>query len=285
MHRGYIKLFRCLQDNEMWCDDPFSRGQAWVDLLMIANHKDTHIRKRGIKISVSRGQVAWSERQLADRWKWSRGKVKRFLNELEDDHQIEQQNGTQNLNVTSLITIINYERYQSDEPQNEPQNEPQTDRKRTANSTMEKNEKNEKNKNLSASDDADQENEPVFFITKRKRKIAGKRLETFNQFWEAFDYKKGKAEAADAWLDIPALTDKEVAKILQAAKFESTNRAQLVSEGRTPKMAQGWITGRRWEDESLFTAESKPETQPDLMSVTAKDSEAIRRTLEAYHAA
>lgn len=285
MHRGYIKLFRCLQDNEMWCDEPFSRGQAWVDLLMIANHKDTHIRKRGIKISVSMGQVAWSERQLADRWKWSRGKVKRFLNELEDERQIEQQNGPQNLNVTSLITIVNYERYQSGEPQNGPQTVPQTDHKRTTNSTMEKNVKNEKNKNLSASGDAAQENDPDFLLTRRKRKLSGKRLETFNLFWEAFDYKKGRAEAADAWLDIPALTDKEVAKIIRSARSESISRPALIAEGRTPKMAQGWITGRRWEDEHVSQPGPKSETQPDLMAVSAQDSEAIRRTLEAYSAA
>jgi hypothetical protein len=146
MESGYVKLFRCLQCNPLWTSEAFSRGQAWVDLLMLANHKETSVRKRGIKIVIGRGQVGWSERNLAERWGWSRGKVKRFLDELEDDHQIEQQNGPQNINVTSLITIVNYDKYQSDEPQNEPEIVPQTDRKRATNSTMNKNEKKVKNK-------------------------------------------------------------------------------------------------------------------------------------------
>lgn len=145
MERGYIKLWRCIQHNSLWNDEKFSRGQAWLDLILLANHKPISIRKRGIKIDVDRGQVGWSERQLADRWQWSRGKVSRFLKELEDSEQIEQQNGPQNVNVTSLITITNYEKYQSNEPQNEPQMIPQTGHKRATNSTMNKNEKNEKN--------------------------------------------------------------------------------------------------------------------------------------------
>src|ERR1035437_6771916 len=134
MHRGYIKIFRCIQDNPYWLDKPFSRAIAWVDLIIIANHKSASIRKRGIKIVVDRGQVGWSERDLAERWGWSRGKVKRFLNELENEQQIRQQNGPQNLNVTSLITIVNYPKSQSAEPQNDPQTDPQTGRKRAADS-------------------------------------------------------------------------------------------------------------------------------------------------------
>ena len=36
---GYIKLHRSLMDNPLWTEKPFSRGQAWVDLLMLANRK------------------------------------------------------------------------------------------------------------------------------------------------------------------------------------------------------------------------------------------------------
>jgi len=52
-----------------------------------------------------------------------------------------------------------------------------------------------------------------FYLTKKKRKLKGKRLETFNKFWEIFNYKRGRAEAADSWLDIAVLTDAIVADI------------------------------------------------------------------------
>jgi hypothetical protein len=85
---GWIKLYRKLQQNDLWTFEPFTRGQAWVDLLLLANHKDGFIRVRGIRVEVKRGQVGWSEIKLAERWKWSRGKVRRFLFELECDGQI-----------------------------------------------------------------------------------------------------------------------------------------------------------------------------------------------------
>jgi hypothetical protein len=88
-----------------------------------------------------------------------------------------------------------------------------------------------------------------FYITKNKRKITGKRLETFMLFWEAFGYKRGKAEATDTWLDIPTLTDKIVNEIIISAKAEAKRRPGLKSNGGKPKMAQGWLSGKRWEDE------------------------------------
>lgn len=123
---GWIRLYRCIQKNPMWQEKPFDRARAWIDLLLLANFEDSYLVKRGIKITVKRGQVGWSERNLSERWGWSRGKIRRFLDELKTEQQIEPQNGPQNPNITSLICITNYERYQSDEPQKRPQNGPQT---------------------------------------------------------------------------------------------------------------------------------------------------------------
>jgi hypothetical protein len=94
----------------------------------------------------------------------------------------------------------------------------------------------------------------LFYETKRKRKLSGKRLETFLLFWEAFNYKAGKAPAADSWMDIPELTGKLVDQIILAAKAEAARRPGTIQAGKTPKMAQGWLTEKRWEDEAL-TAE------------------------------
>ena len=107
---GWIKLHRKISDNPLWHQEPFTRGQAWVDLILLANHTAGFIRARGVRVDLERGQCGWSEVKLAKRWQWSRGKVKRFINELEIDQQIVQQKN----NVTSLITIVNYNDYQSD---------------------------------------------------------------------------------------------------------------------------------------------------------------------------
>jgi len=97
-----------LEDSPLWLSEPFTRGQAWVDLLMLANHREGSTWKRGILIKVHRGQVAASENELADRWKWSRSKVRNFLKLLQNEQMIRQQKSA----VTSTISITNYDRYQ-----------------------------------------------------------------------------------------------------------------------------------------------------------------------------
>lgn len=111
MSSGYIKLYRSIQDNPAWTAEPFSRQQAWIDLLLLANHAPSFVRIAGRKIEMERGQLAWSIVNLANRWQWSSGKVSRFINELKTMHQIEHQNKV----VTSVITIVNYDRYQSND--------------------------------------------------------------------------------------------------------------------------------------------------------------------------
>ena len=122
--KGWIKLYRQIEDNPYWLSEPFTRAQAWVDLLLLANHKPGHIRVRGIKVEVGRGQVGWSERELAKRWRWSRGKVRRFFSEL--GSKTVQQIEPQKNNVTTLITIVNYDRYQMDDTTNGTTDGPQT---------------------------------------------------------------------------------------------------------------------------------------------------------------
>ena len=109
---------------------------------------------------------------------------------------------------------------------------------------IDKSKNKSKNKVYTSSGD-----EGDFYITKKKRKLNGKRYETFNLFWNAFNYKLGKAEAADAWLDIPQLTNGVVDQIIRSAKNEAKRRPSLQEQGKIPKMAQGWLSGRRWEDE------------------------------------
>jgi len=97
-----------------------------------------------------------------------------------------------------------------------------------------------------------------FYLTKKKKKLTGKRLESFERFWMAFDYKKGKPSAADAWVEIKELTDSLVNKICEAAKAEAVNRLESNKKGLTPKMAQGWISDRRWEDEGSTRGSNIP---------------------------
>ena len=108
MSNGWFKIHRSLFDNDLWTAEPFTKGQAWVDLVGNANHKPAIFWVRGVEVSVNRGQLAWSEVTMARKWKWSRNKVRRFLKLLKNNGMVEQQTG----NVTTLLTICNYSTFQ-----------------------------------------------------------------------------------------------------------------------------------------------------------------------------
>ena len=123
MASGYIKLHRAIQDNPKWLAEAFSRQQAWIDLLLLANHKPTVVYIAGHRIDVQRGEVAWSAVNLANRWRWSKSKFWRFMDELERDGQTSHRNAV----LTTVISITNYEMYQSCDTPNESPNESPND--------------------------------------------------------------------------------------------------------------------------------------------------------------
>ena len=128
---GWIKIHRNITENPMYFSEPFTRMQAWIDLLLVANYRDSVIYVRGNKVDVKRGQIAKSQDFFATRWKWSRGKVIRFLDELQKCGQIVQQKR----NVITLISVVNYEYYQQDGTTDEPQTNSRQYNKRTTDGT------------------------------------------------------------------------------------------------------------------------------------------------------
>ena len=107
MLEGAVSLVRSLSDHPLWRKDPFTYGQAWVDLLLLANDQDNRALVGQVFVDVPRGSLAWSERGLASRWKWTRTKVNRFLSLLKSDGMIDRvMDGN-----TTTIRIENYPVY------------------------------------------------------------------------------------------------------------------------------------------------------------------------------
>ena len=88
--QGYIKLYRDVRDHWIWNDRPFSRGQAWIDLIMLVNHEDRKFMFMGSLTTVKKGSKITSLRQLSERWGWSKDKVAHFLDVLEEDGMLTQ---------------------------------------------------------------------------------------------------------------------------------------------------------------------------------------------------
>ena len=80
---GWVKLYRSTTENWVWNDKPFSKGQAWIDLIIMANHKDNKFPLGDKVVTVERGSLITSEVKLMERWGWSKSKVRLFLNQLQ----------------------------------------------------------------------------------------------------------------------------------------------------------------------------------------------------------
>lgn len=111
MENSWIRLHRKLMDDPLYFAEPFSKMQAWIDLLLLANFADRVTFIRGNRVTIKRGQVAYSREWFSGRWRWSRGRVERFLSMLENDRKIVQRKS----HIISVVTIVNYDFYQKTE--------------------------------------------------------------------------------------------------------------------------------------------------------------------------
>lgn len=141
MGEGWIKLHRSMLHNGLWEKKPFSEGQAWIDLLMLANHEDKKVLYQGHMTEFKRGTVNRSLLSLADRWGWDRKKVRKFLAVLES----EKMTTTTTTTHGSTITIVNYDIYQDFKDNREGNKMATTSPTEGQPLPINKNEKNEKN--------------------------------------------------------------------------------------------------------------------------------------------
>lgn len=142
MEEGWVKVHRKLMGEYGYLGQVFCKNMAWIDLIMEANYAPAVIWKRGIPVNLKRGDVGRGQDELAKRWRWSRGKVIRFLNELQEKGWIVQQGN----NVTTCITIVDYERYQGDGTANEQEVVTETGNKQVANQYLNKEERSKRRK-------------------------------------------------------------------------------------------------------------------------------------------
>jgi hypothetical protein len=90
----------------------------------MARHSDGEIMLKGRVQPVLRGQVAMSQLALQKRWKWSQNKVKRFLKLLKNERMADFETN----DLTTIISICNFNTYQNDDVMGERPSERPTGR-------------------------------------------------------------------------------------------------------------------------------------------------------------
>lgn len=105
---GFAAIYRSLLDHWIWTSDtPFDDRSAWIDLILNANHEDRQIKVGQNVITIHAGQKWTSYVKLANRWKWSRERVYRYIKMLKKEGMVyvdATPNGT-------LLTLVNYEKF------------------------------------------------------------------------------------------------------------------------------------------------------------------------------
>ena len=133
---GWVRLHRKLLDNPIFDKADYLR--LWLYILLNVNHKDKSFIWNNQKITINRGSGIFSQKKISEKLGISLGTVNRVLNYFEKDAQI----GKQTTNKYTVITVINWNKYQANGKQIE--NRLKTNGKQIETNNNDKNEKNDK---------------------------------------------------------------------------------------------------------------------------------------------
>lgn len=140
---GWISVHRSIFNHWVWQDKPFSKGQAWIDLILQANHSTGKMLIGKTLLEVKRGSFVTSEVKLSKRWGWSRCKVRDFLKLLESDSMLNKQSDSKK----TVIKVLNYDLYQNVQNEKSQQTIQPIDSKKTAESQQKDTNNNVNNDN------------------------------------------------------------------------------------------------------------------------------------------
>jgi hypothetical protein len=144
MHRGYFAVWRKIQDHKFYKEKRiYSKFEAWLDILMEAQYQEEP-KEIILKMTLFKqhyGEILRSTRGWALRWRWTRGRVTRFLLLLKNMKQIRTTNETQ----TTRITVLNYSKYDIRRAARDTANGPQTGHERATHEARLKKDKSVKN--------------------------------------------------------------------------------------------------------------------------------------------
>lgn len=120
----YITIKRPSDNNELFYDVPFTKWQAWIDLIFLALPEDKDFLIRGILVHGKKGCAYVSRRKLAERWGWSDKKVVRFLQYLSTTPLVTPPTTPVCNSVSTCVSIANYDSYFRHDPTNNPTSDP-----------------------------------------------------------------------------------------------------------------------------------------------------------------
>jgi hypothetical protein len=113
---GFVKLYRKMLDNPVVCKDA-DHIAVWIYILLSATWQPYEIMFEGKKTTLEPGQLVTGRQAIGVHIKINEYKVQRILKLFESEQLIAQTNNTRN----RLISVLNWDQYQSNAQQNTQQ--------------------------------------------------------------------------------------------------------------------------------------------------------------------
>lgn len=113
--QGWISIHRKILENPiLTTNTSYSKREAFIYLLLKANHKDNKVVIGSTLYNVKQGELITSQKKLCKKFKWGNTKLRNFLKLLENDNMIKLKT---EVNLTQ-ISICNYRSYQDSQTGN-----------------------------------------------------------------------------------------------------------------------------------------------------------------------
>lgn len=253
--RGFIALARGILDHPVvGAQKPYTVTEAWLWLLLEAGYKPRRVcisnGRTATPITLERGQLSHSIRYMASAWGWTIKRVRTFLNRLENDTQI----GTQTDTLQTIITICNYERYQSPEPEEGTQTGTQKGTQRARKGHKE-----------------EQGNKEITDNTRSQSSRASE-PEGFVEWYAAYPRKKARKDAAKAFAKVLKAGEIALSDLIAKTKLHAAAWARRPkSELQFCPYPASWLNAGEYLDEAeAAPAQQRPASNGSLGFVPMK---------------
>lgn len=249
MRRDWIRLYRKLRKNPIWKKKPFTKGQAWVDLLLRANYIESSLMIGNQIIKILPGQIFTSEKHLAEDWGWSRQKVRHFEGTLLVNDQICTPKKTSKY---TILTITNWERDQSSNNGKDIKK----DIKRTSNEHQKDTSKNYKNLKNDKESTTKQKEKIVFnFNAEKWQNIKTNNIESWNKAYPACDIKLELIQMKEWILSNPSKRKKNYRRFI--TNWLSRSQEKGGSKKGDKKLDERSIFNKALESLSIYYSKDK----------------------------
>ena len=254
---GWIKLQRDIMSHWIAQDNEYLA--VWIRMLSEANYEAQTKMFNGQVITVGRGQFIFGLDSYAEKTKVSVMRLRRLVDLLEKHQMINRVKTSK----YSLISIVNYDKYQAD-------NRQATGTQQAHNNTIRSKESTEVNKkNIDDSSES-----PELVVKKKKSKptafddlTVSYQEKAFNVFWDKVEKKgTGKADALKAFLELTkGCSDDETDFRLSVIcnwydLYLAEDESRLLAENKKYlKGAGAWMREKPWQADKEALARFKAE--------------------------